>query len=163
MFLIVEKIPPVAFPQIRPGADRVHSERRIVPDVNRLDALFVFAFPGSVIGTGEAHRVIHANRDLDLTAGTGRKPQPRVGFTASGENRHHGPIATTENPLESLFVHTTRFGRVTGMRMQPEPEELLWKKPRIHLLIEKVGHTFVVECDGDHARPLTDQPHIVDQ
>jgi len=116
-----------------------------------------------MIGTGEARRVIDAYRDLDLASGTGREPQSRVGFTARGENGHHGPITTTEDSFERLFVHATRCGRVTGMRMQPEPEELRWSETCIHLLIEEIGHALVVEGDGGHARPLTDQPHIVDQ
>ncbi|MAG93692.1 MAG: hypothetical protein CMJ48_08080 [Planctomycetaceae bacterium] len=114
MFL-VEKIPCVPFPRIQPDAARATPQRRFVDVGNRLDALFVFAFPSGVIRTGEARRIVHPHRDLDLAAGTGCKPQPCVRFTSFGQNRHHGPIAATKDPLERLFVHATWFGRVAGM------------------------------------------------
>ena len=134
-----------------------------MPRILRVHAAFVFALPAVRIGGGERPCVVDAHRDLDLAAGSGIEPQPGVGLTFLREDRHHRPVASAEDPLERLFVNAARHGRIAGMRVQPQSEEPLRRQAGIDLLVEEVGHRFVVEFDGNDRRLLADQPHVFNE
>ena len=46
------------------------------------------------------------------------------------------------------------------MCMDPEPEEPFRQKSCIDLLVEVIGHRFVIEFDRDQRCALPDQPHV---
>lgn len=131
--------------------------------VDRSDGLLVFVLPPIEVRSREWPRIIDAHREFDLSTGTGVEPQPGVRLAATGENRHHGPIAATEDSFKRLFVGRTRFGRFAGMCMQPEPEKPFRWQTRVDLLIEEVGDGFVVEFDGYHSGVLADQADVFHQ
>ena len=101
--------------KFRPALVDLVEQWRSLPRIQRVNAAFVFALPAVRIGSGERSRVINGHRNLDLTAGTGVEPQPGVRLASLREDRHHGPVTATEDPLERLFVSRAGCGRVTGM------------------------------------------------
>lgn len=136
---------------------------RLSPDVDRIDALFVFLLPGDVIGSAELHRILDFDRNLDLATRSGSKPQSCVGLPSLGQDEHQRPITTTEDTVKRLFVDATGFRRVTRMRVNPDTEELLRGESVVDLSIEVIGDGFVIKLNGNDRRSLADQPHVAQQ
>ncbi len=136
---------------------------RSLPRIHRVNAAFVFALPALWVSGGKRSCVIDAHRNLDLAARTGVEPQPGIRFTPFGQNGHHRPVAASEDSLKRLFVHAARFGRIAGMRVNPQPKESFRPQTRVDLFVEIIGDRFVIEFDGDDNGVLTDQPHVFHQ
>ena len=54
-------------------------------------------------------------------------------------------------------------GRAAGMRVDPDPRELLRPPARVDLLVKEVRHRLVVEFDVDRRADLFDQRDVFDQ
>jgi hypothetical protein len=129
----------------------------------RMDVGKILLLPGCGIRAREGTGVIDADRNLDVTAWSNIKSQPRERLTLLSQNEHDGPIRATKDAAERLLVRETRTRTVARMRVDPDAGELLGPTVVINLSVEEVSHRLVVEghvCPGSF---LLDQPHVFDK
>jgi hypothetical protein len=80
----------------------------------------------------------------------------------AGEDKQHCPLARAEYATRILFVDAAGLGRVTRMRMQPNPGELLRFSACVHLGREEVGHSQIVKRDAGYGCFLLDAYEVLD-
>jgi hypothetical protein len=85
------------------------------------------------------------------------KRHARKRLAAARQDRHDGPVAPPEHACESFLILGAGVRTVAGMRMDPDPGELLWSSARIDLLIKKFGDGFVIKSNGHRRTVLPDQ------
>lgn len=127
------------------------------------DGSEVFVGPGVVLAPRERGGIAHFNWQPERTARTCPELQAGVGRAAAGDNRHHSPVAPTEDTRKCLFVDDARFGTVARMSMNPDSRELFRSPTQVDLLVEELGHGFIHKRHRDWRADLRDQDEFLNQ
>ncbi len=126
-----------------------------------VDPIGIFLFPASPVRPLEWLTPIDGDGDPQAAARSSVELQPGVGLTATGENRHEGPITSPEDAGKRLFVDATGVGRRPRMAVDPDSGKLLWPTTGIDLVIEELSHRPVIECHGDWRAVLLKQHELI--
>ena len=106
---------------------------------------------------------INRHGHAKLRAGTIVELEPGIRLPVTGQDEHHGPVRTAEGPVEGFLIGRARLGTISGVGMDPYPTNAFRLSARVNLLIEEVGHGFVLEGDRQRGAVLPDEPDVLDQ
>ena len=116
-----------------------------------------------MIAARERLPVIDGKRQTQGTSRSRRKLESGERVTATGDDRHHGPVAAPEHAGECFLIDGTRLGRLARMGVNPDPPELFGTQSAINLPIEELGDRLVLEGDRDDGTVLAHQHEVFDQ
>jgi len=104
------------------------------------DSGVVFPGPGLEIRSRKSAVKVDLDRDLECPAGAGTKPEATIRLALARDDEHHGPIAGAEDPAERLLVDMAGLSRIAGVRVDPNPSELLWPASKVNLVVKELGN-----------------------